>query len=303
VSEPAERPDQAALPTIGEALRHGSGRLRALDLPSADLEAALLLGMATGVDRLGLVTRTATALADGQWAAFQALLARREQRMPLQYLTGKQEFMSLEFAVSPDVLIPRPETEHLVEAVLDLEEEAGTPAGDAPGRLVVDLGTGSGAIAVALASYVTSLRVIATEVSTAALALAQANAERHGLADRIAFRQGAGLAPISDLSGQIDYLVSNPPYIPSGDIADLEAEIRDWEPRLALDGGPDGLDLIRRLVSDGPGLLKPGGHLVVEVMAGQAPSVLELLGAGPWEAVRTVEDYGGHERVVIARRR
>ncbi|MBM3274249.1 MAG: peptide chain release factor N(5)-glutamine methyltransferase, partial [Candidatus Sericytochromatia bacterium] len=106
--EPAESPEQAAPPTIGEALRHGSGRLRALDLPSADLEAALLLGLATGVDRLGLVTRTATALAASQWAEFQALLARREQRIPLQYLTGKQEFMSLEFAVSPEVLIPRP---------------------------------------------------------------------------------------------------------------------------------------------------------------------------------------------------
>lgn len=289
-------------PSIGEALRHGSARLRALGLQSADLEAALLLGLATGLDRLSLVTKTATPVPVDQWEAYQGFLARRERRQPLQYLTGKQEFMSLEFEVGEGVLIPRPETEHLVEGVLDREEEQGTPD-EGHGRLAVDIGTGSGAIAVALASYVTSLRVVATDVSAKALDVARRNADRHGVSDRIEFRQGAGLAPLADLAGRVDYLVSNPPYIPTAELAGLEPEVRDWEPRQALDGGPDGLDVLRELATGGPGLLRPGGHLLVEVMAGQAPQVVSLLeNAGTWQGIHTIADYGGHERVVVARR-
>lgn len=289
-------------PNIGDALRHGSARLRALDLQSADLEAALLLGLATGLDRLNLITRTATQLPEDQWAAYQDLLSRRERRQPLQYITGKQEFMSLDFEVGEGVLIPRPETEHLVEGVLDLEEEQGSP-GEGHGRLAIDIGTGSGAIAVALASYITSLRVVATDVSAPALEIAERNAQRHGVADRVEFRLGAGLDAVADLGGKADYLVSNPPYIPSGEVALLEPEVRDWEPMQALDGGPDGLAMLRELVAGGPRLLKPGGYLLSEVMAGQAAQVVPMLeSAGGWEDVRTISDYGGHERVVVARR-
>jgi len=295
-------PQSPVPPTIGAALRHASARLRDLDLQSADLEAGLLLGQVTGLDRLGLLTRTGTELTGAQWEAFQDLLGRRAGRVPLQYLTGSQEFMSLPFAVSPAVLIPRPETEHLVEAILDLEESAGAPDQIEMGRLAADVGTGSGAIAVSLASYVTTLRVVATDISAEALAVAGENARRHDVAGRVEFRLGAGLAPLDDLAGRLDYLISNPPYIPSGEIASLDPEVRDFEPLAALDGGPDGLTLVRELAGKGASLLKPGGHLAVEVMAGQAEAVQGLLAGGPWDDVRAVPDYGGHLRVVVARR-
>lgn len=298
-----DRPQGTASPNVGDALRHGSVRLRELGLQSADLEAALLLGLATGLNRLSLITRTATQVPADQWATYQDFLARRENREPLQYLTGHQEFMSLDFEVGPEVLIPRPETEHLVEAVLDLEEDQGSPeAGH--GRLAIDIGTGSGAIAVALASYVTSMRVVATDVSAEALAVARRNAAKHLVAERVEFRQGAGLAVVADLAGGADYIVSNPPYIPSAEIAELDPEVRDWEPLQALDGGPDGLAVLRELATGGPGILRPGGYLLAEVMAGQAPQVVALFeAAGAWEEVHTISDYGGHERVVVARRR
>ena len=296
------RPQGASVPNVGDALMHGAARLHLLELQSADIEAALLLGLVTGLDRLSLITRTSLQLQEDQWAAYQDLLERRERRIPLQYLTGHQEFMSLDFEVDSCVLIPRPETEHLVEAVLDIEEDAGSPP-EAKGRLAVDLGTGLGAIAVALASYITSLRVVATDVSAEAIAVAVRNAAKHNVADRIEFRQGSGLGAVNDLRGQVDYLVSNPPYIPSDEIATLEPEVRDLEPMLALDGGVDGLSMLRELATEGAMLLRPGGHLLAEVMAGQAPGVVAILeGLGTWEEIHTVSDYGGHERVVVATR-
>ena len=283
--------------TIGDALRAASHRLRAAGIGSADLEAGLLLGRVTGFDRLGLLTRTATELPESQWDALTALLDRREAHEPFQYLTGHQEFMSLDFAVGPDVLVPRPETEHLVEAVLDLISDHEDP----PGRwLLADVGTGSGAIAVSCASYVHALEAVATDVSEPALAIARLNARQLGVADRVEFRQGPGLEPLADRAGRLDFLVSNPPYIPTAQIADLDPEVRDWEPRLALDGGADGLTILRLLAAHGQDLLKPGGWLAVEVMAGQAGAVAELLAR--WHQVGTIRDLAGHERVVLARR-
>jgi release factor glutamine methyltransferase len=219
-------------------------------------------------------------------------------------LTGEQDFMSLSFAVSPAVLVPRPETEHLVEAILDLEEEAGPPRAGAAGRLLADVGTGSGAIAVSLTSYVTTLRAVATDVSTDILAVAKANAERHKVDERIDFRLGGGLAILADCAGHLAYLVSNPPYIPTALIAELDPEVRDWEPRAALDGGPDGLTLIRELIAESPSLLGAGGYLALEVMAGQADAVIALAdAAGDWEEIRAIADLAGHDRVVLARRR
>lgn len=288
-----ERPDN-----IGDALRSASGRLREAGIGSADLEAGLMLGQVTGLDRLGLLTRTATELTDEQRGAFEALLARRLVHEPFQYLTGRQEFMSLAFEVGPGVLVPRPETEHLVEVVLDaIADRDGAPEG---GWTLADVGTGSGAIAISLASYVHALHAIATDVSPEALAIARLNAQRLEVGDRVEFRQGAGLDPLSDLAGRLDFLVSNPPYIPTAQIADLDPEVRDWEPRLALDGGPDGLTLLRMLAHEGQGLLKPGGLLAVEVMAGQAPAVLALL--AHWADLDTVADLAGHDRVVLARK-
>lgn len=284
--------------TIEEALRLGSRRLRSAGLGSADLEASLLVGMVTGLNRLAILTQTATELTPEQWASLDAFLSRREKHEPFQFLAGKQEFMSLEFEVGPGVLVPRPETEHLVEAVLDRIADSPRPASGE--WLVADVGTGSGAIAVTLASYVNDVRVVATDVSPDALEFARRNAVRHGVADRLDFRLGDGLAPLADRAGEFDILVSNPPYIPTGEIASLDPEVRDFEPRLALDGGEDGLAILTILARQGLSIVKPGGWLAVEVMAGQAQSVEGLLSS--WQEIEVINDLQGHQRVLLARR-
>ncbi len=284
--------------TIEAALRQGSRRLRSVGLGSADLEASLLVGMVTGLDRLAILTRTATELTPEQWASLDAFLSRREKHEPFQYLSGQQQFMSLEFEVGPGVLVPRPETEHLVEAVLDRIAEAPRPTGGE--GLVADVGTGSGAIAVTLASYINDVRVVATDLSPDALDFARRNAQRHGVFDRLEFRLGDGLEPLADRAGEFDILVSNPPYIPTQEIAGLDPEVRDFEPRLALDGGDDGLAILSLLARQGLSMVKPGGWLAVEVMAGQAQSVERLLSG--WQEIEILKDLLGHQRVLVARR-
>ncbi|MEB3204882.1 MAG: peptide chain release factor N(5)-glutamine methyltransferase [Candidatus Sericytochromatia bacterium] len=283
-------------PDLGSALRLGSRRLRRLDLPSADLEASLLLGRATGLARLELILNTARAITAEEWTTYDRLLKRREAREPFQYLVGSQEFMSLDFAVDAAVLIPRPETEILVEAVLDLVEDAGTQES---GPRVLDVGTGSGAILVTLANYVRVLEGTGVDCSLEALERARGNAERLGVADRLQFVQGDLLEPVVGGGRVFDYVVANLPYIPSVDIEGLEPEVRDHEPRMALDGGFDGLALIRRLVAEVEQVIKPGGWLALEVMAGQAPRVMDLLEG--WPSVQVRHDLAGIERVVLAR--
>lgn len=299
-----------AIPTIGDALREGSRCLREIGLPSASLEVALLLGMATGLDRLGLHTRTATPLSTDQADAFRALMERRLRREPLQYITGSQEFMGLDFEVNPAVLIPRADTEMLVEAVLDSEEDRGANAplsADAPDAepiWLADVGTGSGAIAIALASYLPYLRVLAIDLSEDALAVARRNAERHEVAERITFLHGDGLAPLEAHRGRLDYLVSNPPYILDEELLTLDPEVRDWEPRMALTPGADALHWYRRFAEEGEAYLKPGGMLAMEVGMGQAEAVAALLDqAGDWQPAELRKDLGGIQRVVTARRR
>lgn len=285
------------MPTIGDALYASSRQLLDAGIETGSLEASLLLGRATGLDRLGLITRTAEPLAPEAEEAFEALLTRRIAREPLQHILGETEFMGLPFGVSKDVLIPRPDTEILVEAVLDLEEERGS----APSRRLADMGTGSGAIAVSLAKYLPYLAVVATDVSPAALAVARANALRHGVAAQIDFREGDGLAPLA--GERFDYLVSNPPYIPAETVSTLEPEVRDYEPHLALTPGADALVWYRRFASEGARLVAPGGYLAVEVGAGQAMQVAALLEGSPaWESPTMRKDLAGIARVVVARR-
>jgi release factor glutamine methyltransferase len=192
------------------------------------------------------------------------------------------------------VLVPRPETETLVEAAL---ERVG------PTAHVADVGTGSGAIAIALASELGSGTFVATDRSAAALEVARANASAHGLAQRIEFLEGDLLAPLAGRAGRLDAIVSNPPYIPTADLVGLQPEVRDHEPRAALDGGPDGLDVITRLVGGAPQLLRRGGWLLLEIGAGQAAAVRALLErSGEYDGIATRSDLAGIERVVIARR-
>lgn len=286
------------MPTIGDALYESSRQLLDAGIDTGSLEASLLLGRATGMDRLGLINRTADMLSDEDWEQFQTLLARRLQREPIQYILGSTEFMGMDFLVSPAVLIPRADTETLIEAVLDLEEERGstTPV------VVADIGTGSGAIAIVLAKSLPYLKVIATDISPEALEVARTNARRHDVLDQIDFRLGDGLSVLGDT--KVHYLVSNPPYIDEEEIATLEPEVRDYEPRLALTPGQDGMRWYRTFATEGANFVEPGGFLAVEVGYKQGADVSSLLSSLPhWEKPAVREDLGSIERVVTARRK
>ena len=285
------------MPTIGDALFESSRKLLDAGIDTGSLEASMLLGRATGLDRLRLINRTAEELGEADWREFQTLLNRRLKREPLQYILGETEFMGLVFEVSPMVLIPRPDTETLVEAILDLEEERGEPV---PLR-VADVGTGSGAIAISLAKSLPYMTVLATDISPEAIAIASANARRLEVEGQVRFRQGDGLAA---LDGTFHYLVSNPPYIAEGDLPDLEPEVRDYEPICALTPGEDPLRWFRTFANEGAQYVEPGGWLALEVGAGQSRAVGEMIEqAGHWDELVIKHDIGRIERVVLARRR
>ncbi len=226
-----------------------------------------------------------------------ALVARRTCGEPVAYLTGVQEFWSLDFAVTPDVLIPRPETEHLVETVAEFL--ASRPG---PQRLL-DLGTGSGAIAVSVARECPRVEVWATDVSHEALEVARANACRHGVDHRMRWLQGDLFGALGGSATSFDALVSNPPYIPGPDMARLPRDVRDWEPALALDGGTDGMVFYRRIVAEGIPHLREGGLLAVETGADLGDRVPELFHAHRGlDQVRVLPDHAGLPRVVTAER-
>lgn len=281
-------------PGLGQALAAGRARLAGAGVGTPDLDARVLLAHAAGVDAAVLWSRPESALAAGVAKRYEGLLARRERREPVAYLTGGREFWSLALTVDPRVLVPRPETETLVEAAL---------ARLGPGALLADVGTGSGAVALALASELDGGRVHATDLSAGALAVARRNAEALGLGGRIEFALGDLLEPVRHLRGRLDAVVSNPPYVPSDAIARLEPEVRDHEPRAALDGGPDGLRLVRRLIAEAPDLLRPGGWLLVEIGDGQAPAARACAERdGRYDRVGTARDLAGTARVLEARR-
>lgn len=284
--------------TIGEALHRGSAHLREVGIGSGNIEAAMLLSMVTGLDRLGLINYMTRELSDPEHDAFVALINRRGTREPLQHITGTVEFMGLEFEVSPAVLIPRPDTEILVEAILDAEETVG----QRDGVLIADVGTGSGAIAVSLASYLQYAHVLAVELSPAAAAIARGNIARHDLEGRVELVEGDGLAPLRAHAGRIAILVSNPPYIAEADLAELDPEVRDYEPHMALTPGADPYLWYRRFAEEGPALLQPGGLLAVEVGIHQASEVVGLLEqSGRWTDISVHKDLGGIERAILAR--
>jgi release factor glutamine methyltransferase len=253
-------------------------------------DADLLLRHATGWDRAFLLAHGEAQLTEEAEAAFRRAILRRATGEPVQYITGMQEFWGLEFHVTPAVLIPRPETEHLIEAVL---------ARTSPERdvRIADVGTGSGAIAIALATELTRARIVATDISREALQIASGNAERHAVAERIRFVE-CDLLPY-DLPG-LDFVVSNPPYIAEADRESLAIEVKDFEPAAALFAGDAGLDIYRRLVPAAWQALKPGGWLVMELGAGQAPSVAQMLTG--WHDIQTTQDLQGIPRVVSARK-
>jgi release factor glutamine methyltransferase len=245
------------------------------------------------------------------------LLQRREQREPLAYILGTREFWSLPFSVSSGVLVPRPETETLVEAALAAWEEmraerrvAGASGQGSsaecrePGPTIVELCTGSGAVAVALAKELPAARILATDVSWRALRVARANAGKHGVAEHITFLRGHLCRAIDGQVPEqsVDLMVANPPYIPTGELVTLMPEVH-WEPRLALDGGADGLRVAREIIETSPSRIRPGGFLLLEIGAEQAEAIQGLVAAsGGWEPARVRCDLAGRPRVVAARR-
>jgi release factor glutamine methyltransferase len=259
--------------------------------PRADAE--VLLAHALGVERIQLYLNYDKPLSTEELARFRGFVRRRAAFEPAQYITGKQEFWSLEFRVSPAVLIPRPETEVLVEKALEI-------AGDRP-SLVLDLGTGSGAIAVALAHERTSIKVVATDKSWAAVDMARFNAVRNGVADRVDF-------VVADLFEAIapgrlfDIIVSNPPYVSDAEILDLAPEIANYEPRSALrGGGRQGIALILRIIESFRSYLKPRGSFLMEIGQGQAETLEKKFSADPTSKVEFIEDYSGIKRVLHIR--
>ncbi len=254
------------------------------------LDAPLLLAHVLGLTRAQLIAHPELTLTTEQAATFRALIVRRAAGEPVAYLTGARAFYDSTFHVTPDVLIPRPETEHLIAQALSW----------ARGRSalrIVDVGTGSGAIAVTLAAHLPDAHVWAVDVSAAALAVARENAANNGVAGRVTCVQGDLLAPILGARLRADLVAANLPYIACADLDDLA--VSRWEPRLALDGGPDGLDLIRRLLVDVPRVLAPDGLLLLEIGAEQGAAVCALARQTlPGAAVRLIADYAGLDRVV-----
>ena len=286
------------MPTITQAIDEGAARLRASAIEHDRRTAGVLLAHVLGVDRTHLLIRSEEQVSESRYGDYLRLVERRATGEPLQYITGHQEFYGLDFIVTPDVLIPRPETEFLIERVMKLVKERR----DSP--LIVDVGTGSGCIAVAVAVQLPRARLIATDASPAALSVARSNAERHGVRDRIEFLEGDLFAPLAELrlEGAVDVLASNPPYVNEETFELLQREVRDWEPREALFGGVDGLDFYRRLIAESPHYLKPGGYVVLEIGFSQVDSISEMVKGNALELVDITPDLQGIPRTLCLRR-
>lgn len=282
--------------TVLAAIQRSVDFLAKKGVDSPRLQAELLLAHVLGVPRLKLYLDFERVLAAGEQDRLRELVRRRGLREPLQHILGSTSFCGLEMAVNGSVLIPRPETELLAEQgwqyLSTLNSQPSTS---------LDFGTGSGCLAIALAVKCPAAQVTAVDVSPEALAVARQNAARHQVDSRIQFLAGDGFAALpSDL--RFDLMVANPPYIPAGEIAGLEPEVRDHDPRLALDGGADGLDFYRRLAREAGAWLKPGARLMLEFGDGQAPALEKLFAEQMWIVEAVKADYSGRPRILTARR-
>lgn len=277
----------STMPSVRTILDQATQRLAGL--PTARRDAELLLQHVLGRNRAWLIVHSDDAVTAAQAAQYESWILRRAAHEPVQYIVGEQEFWGLRLRVTPDVLIPRPETEHLVEAALERlpEDEA---------VRVADIGTGSGAIAIALAASRPQALVTALDLSEGALRIARENAAAHGVAERLRLVESDLLAAVR--GERFAMIVSNPPYVPGGE--ELEPQVRDFEPHSALFAGAEGLDVCRRLIPEAAEALEPGGWLLMEIGHGQRAALAELL-AG-WEDIAFVDDLQGIPRVVMARK-
>jgi len=284
----------ATLPTIA-ATRHAlADKFRQASIDSAEADARLLMAYALGVDRAELIANGGRALTVEQAEAIDALAARRLRREPVARIFGHKEFWSLSLQIGPAVLVPRPETETVVEAALDAVARDARPMAQ---LRILDIGTGSGALLLALLSDLPNAVGTATDISAAALDVARANAERSGLAGRCTF---IACDIAAGAPGPFDLVVSNPPYVVHGEIASLPPEVRDYDPALALDGGADGLDAYRAIAAQARGLLAPGGKLIVELGAGQEAAVRAMFTKAGLTAVAVLNDLAGIPRALTA---
>jgi release factor glutamine methyltransferase len=266
------------------------------------LSAELLLSHVMDAPRIKLYTNYEKPLPESQLTQYRDLVKRAGEHEPVQYLTGRAHFFNLEFEVTRDTLIPRPETETLVEHVLQAQRNL--PGLEAP--RVLDLCTGSGCIAAAVAKNLKNATVVATEISPRAASVARKNIERLGLADRVTVLEGDLLAPLDQLpdAHPYDILVSNPPYIPTAEIPKLDPNVRNYEPARALDGGPDGLDFVRRILTEAPPRLAQGARLYIEIAFDQGPAALALAeSTETLDSPKILKDYGGRDRVLTARKK
>ncbi|HYS23936.1 MAG TPA: peptide chain release factor N(5)-glutamine methyltransferase [Candidatus Eisenbacteria bacterium] len=293
---------QAAPLIVRTVLRDAFAQLRGAGVPSHTLAAELLLMHALGRDRTWLYAHPEEQVSSADAQHFFALVARRANGEPTQHLTGKQEFWGVEFEVTPDVLIPRSETEHVIEVALDRlavrELRAGrklTLSGE--GLQIADIGTGSGCIAIALAKELPAAAIYATDISRPALAVAQRNAKRQNVADRVRFSKGNLLDALAPL---LDLIASNPPYIGRREAASLMREVRDHEPEIALYGGEEGYEFYAGLITQAAAHLKPGGILVLELGHNSLPAVRALLNGPPWTNAAVTNDLSGIPRVIAA---
>ena len=277
------------MPSVSESLLKATEILKNSGLAEARRDAASLLGYSLCRDRAYLIAHSDRILTEEENSRFLRLVERRASREPLQYITGKQEFYELEFTVTPDVLIPRPETELIVENAIEFLRGRDEPR-------FCEVGVGSGCIAVSVLHNSSHAFALGLDISAKALAVARKNAEKHGVSARLTLVQ---LDVFSVLKGgDFDLIVSNPPYIPAADIEKLQSEVRDHEPLNALTDGADGLSLIRRIVAESPAHLKPGGQLLMEIGYSQSEAVEALFDRTVWPELDIIPDLQGIPRMV-----
>jgi release factor glutamine methyltransferase len=292
------RPAQLAGPdqeTVGRAVAEATAALRAAGVESPRLEAELLLAGTLGIERSALRLAPDRALLPKERATYDAGIARRSQREPIQYILGRASFRTLELEVDRRVLIPRPETELLAGAVLEWSERSGRHGSDA------DIGTGSGAIALSLAVEGRFAAIVATDVSPDALAVARSNAKRLGLGERVEFRAGSLFEALA-VGPTLDVIVSNPPYVAEAERAGLMPEVRDWEPAVALFAGDHGLRVLYELIDGAFPWLREGGLLALEIGHGQVEPAGRHAAERGYDAIRVLRDLAGRERIILAER-
>ncbi|MDY3739929.1 MAG: peptide chain release factor N(5)-glutamine methyltransferase [Selenomonadaceae bacterium] len=284
--------------TIGKILKWTEEYFQKYNIENPRLDAEVLLGYVLNKERIFLYVHFDQPLDSEELAKFKECIKKRAMKMPVAYITGVREFMGLDFKVTEATLIPRPDTEILVETAMErLGKIAGNEAGT--GKCFADLGTGSGAICLSILNYMKEIEAVTVDISPKAIAVAKENAEKFAVSDRIEFLEGDFLKPLEN-KGKFTAILSNPPYIPKQDILGLESDVKDFEPMGALDGGIDGLDFYRQLLVKSANYIEDGGFLAIEIGINQSQAILEMAKRNlMWGKVEVIKDLAGIDRCVV----